>query len=152
VVRGLGKECPPPARHPSDCEESHVCFQADLGRCAGCADASWCTSCVSIDGRLDLHDLWFHPSGHPTWAPRRYRAGLGPHRLSGSHRLLARRRPLPDGRHVLRLHRQCGFGPILSHDRSGIVYTAFRPDAPLVVFGNGTPNPFTSVSGPSACP
>jgi len=45
-----------------------------------------------------------------------------------------------------------GSGPILSHDRSGIVYTAFRPDAPLVVFGNGTPNPFTSVSGPSACP
>ena len=45
-----------------------------------------------------------------------------------------------------------GSGPILSHDRSGIVYTAFRPDAPLVVFANGTPNPFTSVSGPSACP
>ena len=45
-----------------------------------------------------------------------------------------------------------GAGPILYRDRSGIVYTAFRPDARLVVFGNGTPNPFTTVSGPSACP
>jgi hypothetical protein len=45
-----------------------------------------------------------------------------------------------------------GSGPILYQDRFGIVYEAFRPNAQLVVFGNGTPNPYTSSSGTYTCP
>ncbi|HEX6701365.1 MAG TPA: hypothetical protein VF101_11595 [Gaiellaceae bacterium] len=44
-----------------------------------------------------------------------------------------------------------GAGPILSMDRYGILYGAFRSDAQLVVFGSGTPNPYTSSGGVYAC-
>jgi hypothetical protein len=44
-----------------------------------------------------------------------------------------------------------GSGPILYQNRYGITYGAFRPDAQLVVFGNGTPNPYTSSSGTYTC-